>query len=742
MKFWADLRRRRVIRMAGLYIVGAWVIFQIADIFFPAWGIPDSALRYLLYAATLCFPVALVFSWYYDITPYGITKTRKAGADESIDFSLKRKDYLVLAGLLLVAGTVIYNNLNRVVQSVGDQPVVSVPASEKPPNSLAVLPFENLDTNEQTGFFSDGVSEEILHRLASIRTLKVIGRQSSFAFGGADMGLDKISDILGVRYLLNGSIRRAGDQVRVTAPLVDDSGFQVWSESFDGDLKGIFKFQSEIAEKVASEITRELIVLKSPVAAQITESTEAYRYYLIGREYFNRRPDNWEQQAAEAYRNSIAADPEYAPPYAGLSVVIRMGAGSGTFKEIVAEAERLIERSLELDPLLAEGWMAKGLPNMGDPDFDFEEAIRNLEYALELNPNLASAYNWLAICFNRINDSEGMDRARQRGLSVDPLHPVLLMNSADSYLAQNDFEGWKREIMRLLDLPEPPTLVYMVLSSKHQEYGFLSEALKLTKQHIRLSRVAEAVQNLPQIIYLYDALGMPEMADYWLERYKSHEVDLIEFNIVKGELAILRGQFDEFVTGLDWVLDEMSVDVKDPPGFLVRDIGILLSLKGDFEAANLLLERYLNPDQPVTDINNNSDEIFLIHLLALNYEKAGQQEKAITMLNRAEQITANMLSLGNFVSYPDNQLSPALNFAARGDPTSSAQALRTAFEAGWRNYYSERHWPTWRGAWESEEFVPVVADIVTAIEQQRAEVEAIEADHDFRVEFEALISDQ
>ena len=115
MKFWQDLRRRRVFRLAGLYIVGAWLVFQIADVFFPAWGVPDSALRFLLYAAVLCFPIALVFSWFYDITASGISRTRPAGEHEPVDFALRRTDYLVLAGLLIVAGAVVLNSLDRIL---------------------------------------------------------------------------------------------------------------------------------------------------------------------------------------------------------------------------------------------------------------------------------------------------------------------------------------------------------------------------------------------------------------------------------------------------------------------------------------------------------------------------------------------------------------------------------------------------------------------------------------------------
>ncbi len=554
------------------------------------------------------------------------------------------------------------------------------------------------------------------------------------------MGLDRISDILGVRYLLNGSIRRAGEQVRVTATLVDDTGYQVWSETFDGELKGIFGFQSDIAEKVASEITRELVVLESPVAAQVTDSPEAYRYYLIGREYLNRRPPNWAANAAEAYRHSIAADPSYAPPYAGLSMALMMGASNMPPKTTFLEAESLIEQALSLDPMLAEAWMAKGLPNVGNPKFDAHQAIMDLEYALELNPNLVTAYNWLAISLSKIGDIEGMIRTRERGLAVDPLHPVLLMNSADVYLARNDFEGWKQQLLRLLDLPEPPSFLSAILSRKHQEYGFLPEALRWAKELVRINIATGATPNLPKLILLYESLGMNESADYWLDRYEIHAGDLADFRLTRIDLLNSRGLFDEIDMDMDWLLDEWSIDVNDPSSDYIESLGFLLSLRGEYETAIPLLKRSLNLDEPVRMRGGNPDDIFTLHLLAFDYAQIGQDERVDAILDRAEQISRNMFALGNFLSHPDNQLAPAIIHAARGDLAGGAQALRTAFGAGWRNYYSERHFPPWRGAWQSEEFAPVVEDIVAALEQQRAEVEAIEAEKDFRLEFELLIT--
>jgi len=269
--------------MSGFYVVGAWLIIQVADVFFPAWGLPETALRFLIVAAILCFPIALIFAWTYDISLSGIVRTGPADPGEIFDNSLKRSDYVVLVALLAIGAAIVFGSLQKIVEEVDDGLV----AAEKIANSVAVLPFDNLDTNPDTGYFSDGVTEEILHRLSSLKALHILSRASSFAFRDSNEGHARISEILGVRYLLHGSVRRDKNFVRVTARLIDDTGYQVWSETFDRELEGIFAIQTEIANTVASRIEREIIPHAEQPAGRTTKNMQAYDAYLVGRAFIN-----------------------------------------------------------------------------------------------------------------------------------------------------------------------------------------------------------------------------------------------------------------------------------------------------------------------------------------------------------------------------------------------------------------------------------------------------------------------
>jgi TolB-like protein len=238
--------------------VGAWLTLQVADILFPAWGLPETSIRYLVIAGAAGFPVALVFGWFYDFTPRGIIRTDLSQGEETADLSLKRMDYVILCALLAIGAAILYGSVGK-IRETAEATVDQTVQAERLPNSIAVLPFTNLDANPDTRYFSDGITEEILHRLSTLKSLHVLASTSSFAFANSNEGPGGISEKLGVRFLLQGSVRRDNDFVRITARLVDESGFQLWSDTFDRKLESIFVIQSEIAGFVSEQIVDEIV---------------------------------------------------------------------------------------------------------------------------------------------------------------------------------------------------------------------------------------------------------------------------------------------------------------------------------------------------------------------------------------------------------------------------------------------------------------------------------------------------
>ena len=583
------------------------------------------------------------------------------------------------------------------------------------------------------------MSEEILHRLASVEALKVLGRTSSFAFGNSDMSLPRISDILGVRYLLDGSIRRAGDQIRLTATLVDESGFQLWSASFDGELKGIFEFQTRIAEQVANEITRELISLAAPSDARTTVNADAYLLYLVGREFFHKRPPNWHQDAAAAFQRAIALDPGYAPPYAGLAIALRLGANDETRARVREEAKVHIARALELDPLLAEAWMARGLPNQFDPDYDLDRIITDLEHALELDPNLGMAYNWLAIAYVWSGRLEEAWSTQDRGLAIDPLNPMLLLNASHRYLRQGDFEAWSQRVLRLLELPETPVVVYDRLSEFYADFGRLSEALEWAKEALRLSVDSGIEDRLILLAMIYQRLGLPDEADYWFEQDRKSSSNPMQSMVAWLDLQSERGEYAHLDEALERMESMLPADAGNTSHDWMALKGTYLVMAGRYQDGLRLLEGSLaglRTDEPETAVGIG--DVRRAHLLALAYEHAGREEDALSTLDRAGEMTGILRATDPSPFAPGALVLPALNDAAAGNLTAGAAALRIAYQGGWRDYYAERNDPSWRGAFQSPEFEPVVVEILDDLEGQRNQVLEKETASSFRAEFNAL----
>jgi len=732
MGFWQELRRRRVYRMAGFYVLGAWLIIQVADVFFPAWGLPETALRFLIIATILCFPIALIFSWIFDITLSGIVKTEPADPGEVFDNSLKRTDYIVLVALLAIGAAIVFGSLQKIVEEVDD----AVAAAEKIANSVAVLPFVNLDSNPDTGYFSDGVTEEILHRLSSLKALHILSRTSSFAFRNSNEGPARISEILGVRYLLHGSVRRDNNMVRVTARLIDDTGYQVWSETFDRKLEGIFAIQSEIASTVASRIERQIIPPAELPAGRTTKNMEAYDAYLVGRAFVNARTPGWDDKAIAAFEEAIRLDENFAPPYAGLAVALSIN--NPDWDDVRESIVRAAETAIELDPELAEGHAALGLILMGDTENDLERAERSLRRALELDPSLSIAYNWLASVLRQQGRYEESNAVREQGLLVDPLNPVLSVNTADRLREQGEHERAEQLLLRLTYLPDPPGMAYTRLAQLYFDKGEFDKSLHWAKE------VALAYYESPfgamTVAWRYEYLGLTEDADYWMADGLGHTPQPADRFISKviqfqrrGDLAGMRAEIDMLRTAL-------GTDIDGLQGLHAGKYAITNIFVEDFDVGIDVLESAFDLESlsKVDDLKTLM-ELEALHVLAYAYQQVGRGDEASVLLARLhEQLNAYVVERN--MDYGPLHHLRAQNFGLRGDFDAAADALEAAIKAGWLRYIWVMNDPTWAETITYPRIARMLDDAKVELERQRAVVEQVDAEHDFRAEIEAMRS--
>jgi TolB-like protein/cytochrome c-type biogenesis protein CcmH/NrfG len=435
--FFAELKRRNVIRIALFYGAGAWVVLQVADVLLGIVEAPEGSLRLLAIVLALGFPFALVLSWAFEITPEGIRRDRDLPADGRASAEAARKLNIATIVLLLLAIALLSWNMfgNRAALPPPDR--AAPPAVSPPPPpagtqdlSIAVLPFVNMSQDPANEYFSEGLSEEVLNVLARIDNFRVAGRTSSFAFKGQNQDLRAIGERLGVANILEGSVRRQGDRVRVTAQLIDSrTGYHLWSDTYDRQLDDIFAIQDDIATEVVRALRRTLLPGDAQVISQSAKGdVEAYNLFLRGQFHARLRTPEGLRRALEEFQQAVLIDPDYAPPYAGIAMVYAL-LDNYNYRSLEATgplANRALERALEIDPNSDEAWAVKGLLLSQGPDAKERngEARAALERAVEINPNNAFAHLWLSGTL--LPDLVAARSALQRAYAVDPLSPVIV----------------------------------------------------------------------------------------------------------------------------------------------------------------------------------------------------------------------------------------------------------------------------------------------------------------------------
>jgi TolB-like protein/Tfp pilus assembly protein PilF len=461
LRLLAELKRRNVIRMAGLYLVGAWLLIQIAETLLPIFHTPDWVLQALVVLLALGLLPALVFSWIYELTPDGLKRDAEVDPASSIaPRTAQRMDRLMLLGLLAVVAIVIADRFwpassprddaaaEQRVRAPAD--LVADSAAPAPPaKSIAVLPFADLSPDRDHEYFSDGMSEEILNALAQVRDLKVAGRTSSFHFKGKDQDLRAVGQALGVSNVLEGSVRKQGDRVRITAQLIQVSdGFHLWSQSYDGDMSDVFELQ----ERIARAITDELKVILSGdqqqrLTRQGTDNVVAHQQYLRGRYFWNRRGYQNLKSAEQAFQAALAADPDYVDAWAGLAQTHALifeysvnDPDSPGRVDTSVQALDAAEHALRLDPDSSAALSARAMVR-GQYHFDWAAAEKDFRAAIASNPRDATALHWygeLLMYQRRWEESEAqLDAA----IGIDPLAPVLHVARAHSLALRGEPEA-------------------------------------------------------------------------------------------------------------------------------------------------------------------------------------------------------------------------------------------------------------------------------------------------------------
>jgi TolB-like protein/Tfp pilus assembly protein PilF len=423
--FFAELKRRNVYKVAVAYAVVSWLLIQAASILFPTFEAPPWVMKVFVAVLVLGFPIALIFSWAFEITPEGIKRESEVEPNKSISTYTGRKIVALTIGLAVVAAGLLAFQLLRGTshQKSANQPGDARGMSEK---SIAVLPLVNTSGDPGNDYFSDGLSEELIAVLAKIPGLKIIGRSSSFLFKGKSDDSRTIGEKLGVANLLEGSVRKQGDRVRIVAELINAAdGRTLWSETYDRQLKDVFAVQSEIATAVTEQLKIKLLGTPAKSdAAPSNDNLAAYNALQQGTFYFRLSTEEGTRKATEFYGEAIRLDPNYALAYANLSSAWRLMAagwlGGAEANEAYAKARNAAQTALSLAPDLSAAHEAFGFVLL-TPDLDFAGAEAELRKAEKLAPADAGPKTALSILLAAQGRLAEAENAARQALALDPL---------------------------------------------------------------------------------------------------------------------------------------------------------------------------------------------------------------------------------------------------------------------------------------------------------------------------------
>lgn len=422
--FLDELRRRGVTRAAAVYAIAAWAVIEATATIFPALHLPDWTVSFVVVLALIGFPVALVTAWIFDLTRSGIVRTPdRDSLPAAQTASLNRGraiDFVIIGILALLVAWLGWERLRTDADGRDALASATNSAASARLDSIAVLPFVNLSGDPENEYFGDGLAEELLNVLVRIEGLRVTARTSSFQYKGQNLDIREIARALGVVTVLEGSVRKAGDRVRVTAQLIRAAdGSHLWSETFDRKLADIFAVQDEISLAIADAL-RVTLGHAPDLSVRPTDNVAAFEAYLRGRFAMHQRTTASLNQAVEDFRAAIALDPDYAAAYSGLSdsYLLLASYGNLSSKESLRLAEPMARRALELDPELAEAHASFGLllRDKGDK----EGSVSAFQQAIALNPSYSPAHHWLALSYQDLGRFREAGEALRASLEVDP----------------------------------------------------------------------------------------------------------------------------------------------------------------------------------------------------------------------------------------------------------------------------------------------------------------------------------
>jgi len=693
MSFIAELKRRNVFRVGIAYAITSWLLLQVADVVLDHITAPDWVFKTIMLLLAIGFPLALLFAWAFELTPEGLKKEKDVDRTRSITQQTGRKlDRTIIVIMALALGYFTWDKFltkpTAVMPDNTGAPVTAaatakteLPAGQK---SIAVLPFVDMSPARDNGYFTDGLTEELLNILAQIKNLQVAGRTSSFAFKGKDEDLREIGSKLNVNTLLEGSVRKDDQhqRIRVTVQLINaEDGFHIWSDTYDRSLEDIFAIQEDIARQVADALKVNLMGEGGKaVAVQARTGMNAYDLYLKGLQSLNLVTFGGLRESARLFKESLAVDPQYLPTKLALarSWIDQAGTGAIPAPEAIEKATPLVDDVLRADPANSEAYTYRGqLQLMGN---DGKAARQSFEQALSSNPRNAVALKEYGMYLFDIGHSdEGLGYLRQAA-SIEPYDAQVQWKLCATQAFMGDEAGTRHECGRIGEIQPANPMQYYGMAYLYLFRGDLVSYISWNLKAADLD--PDDPELLAGVSRAWMDLGDMQQADLWLQKAARLAPDSPATVVARIQSLLQTEQHQQALSLAQKAYDDKLPDRHGSgaaiSGLLVNDA----VRRHDFDRALSILRQEL-PKGIRSPLQ--ADEPGDIELLAGMAQVMKMQnpmsEEATALLDHADELNRR----------PGDRSIPFSRFmrqacieVARGNKNPAIKALQQAFHAGWR----------------------------------------------------------
>ncbi len=714
-----ELNRRKVLRTVGAYAVAVFVVLQLMDAAVEPLRLPEWLPTLMVIVLILGFPLVFILAWYFDITPGGVKKT------QTVSLLTRTQNTLLFSMMMLGVfglGYGFYGYYSNVFTSGSPVEIQSLASQQRefvaPQNSIAVLPFADLSEDSSQGYFSDGIAEEILNVLAQVKGLHVAARTSSFAFREPDKDIREIGRLLNVSTVLEGSIRKAGDRIRLTAQLINvEDGYHIWSNSYDRELDDVFAIQDEVASAIAEALVDSFAGLEQKPASR-TQDLAAFEAYRTGRLHWWRRSPDELEKAITLFAKALETDPTFAPAYAAIadSWLLLAMYGNLTNMKATERAMPMIEKALEIDPASSEAFAALGLARWQIGQKDAAESA--LRQAIKLNDDYIPAYLWLGGLLGELGRLPEQSQILQQAMVIDPLNELLAINVASNLTRQGDYQGGKDLLQSLVSLRPDSAALLRIMSGHAIKSGDLVEGWQYANRSYDLEPDSPVV--IETLAGAWESVGATEKAERLLLEgleiagdnfglQTSYFFLLLKQGRLEKAESLLSEQFGDSIEGLPEQLQQYYYFQK----------GMISLVAGDKDAARNFFENAIRDD---SDQEWNGKQVEYATILSALHRDAGNTVLADQRLVSAERSVRRARINGvddAGIYYTESSI-----HALKGELAAALDSLQMAYDRGFR------------GAWILEidlrleslhaepQFTAIKQQIEKDIVQARAEVES------------------